>query len=154
MQPPTGTQQDKPLSPDWLKAVADGTLEITGENLIKALRNQGLVQVLGKDGTVLTKVKLTSDCHGFRLTRRGRDFLNSSTATNKSELPFNKDDLPLNIKLWISAFRRWCRNCPPGLSLAYSDEKLRVLAKDMAGSVKDDEAHQLSEMKVPWVEGS
>ena len=64
----------------------------------------------------------------------------------ESTLPVGVPDL-----MRVSAFRRWCRNCPKHVHLAYSDGQLHVLGEDTAGQVKDDEAHRLSSMKVPWV---
>jgi hypothetical protein len=132
---------------DLLQQVEDKKLEIVGKNIWNALRYRAHIEVFGHDGNVLSGVPGTDKVAGFRLTRRGKETL----ASAGTKLVFNKDDLPVNERLWVSAFRRWARNCPKKLHLAYSDGQLHVLAEDSAGQVKDDDAHRLSSMKVPWV---
>ena len=137
-----------PPPTDWLQEAASSKLEMTGVNVWKALRYRAYVQIIGVKGDVLHEVSRLSQCASFRVTQRGHDLLESS-ATGP-DLPFNKNDPPLNIRLWTSAFRRWTRNCPEGLHLAYSDGQLHVLAADKGGKVKDDDAHRIASMKVRW----
>lgn len=137
----------KPAPLELIQKVADGKLENTGTNVWKALKYRAYIQVIDHDGNVLQEVPRLDRVAGFRLTPRGKDLISGSTAT---ALPFNKDDPPLNVRLWVSAFRRWCRNCPKGLYLAHSDGQLHILAEDGTGKVKDDEIHRLASLKVPW----
>lgn len=137
----------EPVPIDWLQKAADGKLEMTGVNVWKALRHQAYIQVIGVDENVLHQVSKLDQCARFRVTQRGRDLLEGKEGP---QFPFDKNDPPLNIRLWVSAFRRWTRNCPKGLVLAYSEGQLHVLVTDSQGNVKDDPAHRLSSMKVPW----
>lgn len=136
-----------PPPTDWLQQAASGKLEMTGVNVWKALRHRAYVQIIGTDGNVLHEVSRLSQCASFRVTQRGHELLESS---NAADLPFNKNDPPMSIRLWTSAFRRWTRNCPDGLYLTYSDGQLHVLAADKEGKVKDDDAHRLASMKIRW----
>lgn len=133
---------------DFLRLVADGKAAPEPKNIWIASQHGALVQMLDKNGAVLTGELRFADVVGLQLTRRGQALLDGT----KTSLPFNKADPPLNIRLWTSAFRRWTRNCPKGLYLAYSDEQLHVLAADSEGNVKNDDAHRLSSQKVPWVD--
>jgi hypothetical protein len=132
---------------DWLQKVADGRLEMNGVNVWKALRYRAYVQVIDVKGNVMHEVSKLKECGQFRVTQRGIDLLEGN---GEAVLPFDKNDLPLNIRLWTSAFRRWTRNCPPGLFLTFTDGQLHVLAADTQGKVKDDPFHRLASMKVPW----
>jgi hypothetical protein len=134
----------KPVPIDLLQKVADGKLANTGANVWNALHYRAHIQVIGTDGYVFQSVPRLDKVAGFRLTNRGRTTL----AGAGTKLVFNKNDLPLDERLWVSAFRRLCRNCPKGLHLAYSEGQLHVLSEDSAGQVKDDDAHRLSSMKI------
>jgi len=137
-----------PVPPiDWLKRAAEGKLEMTGINVWKALRHRVYIQIIGPDSNVVHEVSRLNQCATFRVTQRGQDLLEHS---GEIDLPFNKTEPPMNIRLWTSAFRRWARNCPEGLHLTYSDGQLHVLAADMDGKVKDDDAHRLVSVKVRW----
>lgn len=132
---------------DWLKSAADGRLEMSGVNVWKALRHRAYVQIIDKDSNVLHEVSRLKDCISFRVTQRGYDLLEHS---DEIELPFNKNDPPMNIRLWTSAFRRWIRNCPDGLSLTFSEGQLHILAADTDGKTKNDDVHRVASMKVRW----
>lgn len=132
---------------EWLQKAAAGKLEPYGVNVWKALRHHAYIQVIGLDDNVMEEVTRLDHVKGFRVTRRGHDFLKE---TGSVRLPFNKDDPPLNIRLWISACRRWGRNCPAGLFLTCSDGQIHILAADTAGKVKDDPAHRIASLKWPW----
>jgi hypothetical protein len=132
---------------DLLQQIADRKLEVTGKNIWNALRYRAHIQLIGHDGDVLTGVPGTDKVASIRLTKRGEEALASAGA----KAMFNKDDLPMDVRLWVSSFRRWCRNCPKHVHLAYSDGQLHVLGEDSSGQVKDDDGHRLSSMKVPWV---
>lgn len=138
----------RPISTDLLQLVADGKLEVTGENIWKVLRHRAFVQVLDRKGEPIDGVPKLQDVSGFRLTHRGRDLISGS----KTALPFNKADPPPAVKFWTSTFKRWCRNCPKGLHLAYSDGELHILVQDASGTVKNDDRHRLVSAKIPWVE--
>jgi hypothetical protein len=131
---------------ELIQKVADRKLETTGVNVWNALKYRAYIQVIDLDGNVLQEVPRLDRVAGFRLTPRGKDLLSGSATA----LPFDKNDPPLNVRLWVSAFRRWCRNCPKGLHLTHSDGQLHVLAADGTGKVKDDEIHRLASVKVPW----
>jgi hypothetical protein len=132
---------------DWLRQAAHGKLDATGVNVWKALRHRAYIQVIGLDDNVMETVTRLDRVKGFRVTRRGHQYLNELGAVR---LPFNKNDPPRNIVLWLSTLRRLSRNFPAGLVLACSDKELRVLAKDIAGKVQDDAAHHIASVKVPW----
>lgn len=134
---------------ELLKKVDDRTLDLTGENVWKALHYRAFIQVLDKKGNVVSGSPKLKEIVGFRLTHRGKALLKNS-GPGAARLPFNRDDLPINERLWVSAFRRWCRNCPKGLQLTYSDSELHVLATDTSGKVADDDLHRIASMKVPW----
>ena len=122
---------------------------MTGENIAKAMRLRGYIQVLDAKENVLDWAAKTTDCASFRVTQRGRELIEDEKKA--VEFPFDKHDPPLSIRLWKSAFQRWIRNCPKGLFLAYSDDHLHILARDSAGIVKDDPAHRLISIKAPWI---
>ena len=137
---------------EWLKAAASGKLTLDGPTIAKALRFQGHVQVIDRLGGVLTTLPDRSErAASFRLTRRGQEMLDAD-GDGVPFLPFSKTDPPISIKLWASAFRRWCRNCPEGLRLAYSEGQLHVLAEDTKKGVANDDLHRLASAKVPWYE--
>lgn len=136
----------RPPPLDLVQKIADRKLEATGINVWKVLKHQDYIQVIDHDGNVLHEVPRLDRVAGFRLTPRGQEMI----AGSKVGLPFDKADPPMNVRLWVSAFRRWCRNCPKGLQLTHSDGQLHVLAEDAAGKVKDDDLHRLASVKVPW----
>lgn len=134
---------------EWLREADKGRLPVTGKNVWQALKLGAYIQVLDHTGGVLHEVKRLDSCAGFRVTQRGRDLIEGRDKT-KAVLPFNKEDPPLNIRLWVSAFRRWMRNCPQGLSVVESDGEMHVLAKDTEGKVENDLDHRLASVKAPW----
>lgn len=139
---------------ELLRAVRDKTLEVSTHNIGRVVQYHSLIQFLDKYGApiVYNVVPFTGDVVGYRLTRRGQQVLADSEKSEANRLPFDKADPPLNIRLWLSAFRRWLRNCPKGLHLAYSDGQLHVLTVDLDGKVANDDAHRVASLKVPWVE--
>jgi hypothetical protein len=135
---------------EWLQEAQAGRLEVTGENVWKAFRYRAYIQVLDEKEHVFETVPSLKLVKGFRVTQRGKELI--ETAKNpslKAELK-GADDPP--TKLWLSAFKRWVRNVPKGMKLAQSDGELHVLAPDAEGKIKNDEAHRLFSLKVPWVE--
>jgi hypothetical protein len=139
---------------EMLRAVRDNKLEVSTWMIGKVVQYHTLIQFIGKDGTplVYNAVPFTGDVVGYRLTRRGQQVLADSEKSEANRLPFDRADPPLNIRLWLSAFRRWLRNCPKGLHLAYSDGQLHVLTVDLDGKVANDDAHRVASLKAPWVE--
>lgn len=133
----------------WLKLVAEGRLEVSGTNVAKALRYRSFIQFLDINGGVIEKPLRLGEIAAFRVTARGQALLQE--AATPTEFPFKRSDPPQDIKLWVSAFKRWARNCPKGLVLAYSDDQIHVLAKDRTGVAKDDDAHRVASIKVPWI---
>ncbi len=136
---------------DILREVRDGKMKVTQENVWGASNFQSLIQMLDARGNVLVGRPKMEDVVSFRLTRRGQDVLKQSEQS-QGALPFDKADPPISIRLWVSAFRRWCRNAPKGLHMTYSDGQLRILVADNQGKVVDDDIHRLASMKVPWLE--
>jgi hypothetical protein len=134
---------------DWFKQIADGKVATTGVNVWKALKFRAFIQVIGKDGSVISGSPRLDQVSHFRITERGRKLLDQSKE-GAPTLPFNKADPPLAVRLWLSAFRRWCRNCPKGLQLTYANGQLHVLANDSQGKTADDDLHRLDSVKVPW----
>lgn len=132
---------------EWLKKVQQGKLEVTGENICKALRLRAYVQVIDLKQNVVSGAIGTDKVSGFRITERGRALLAKETGV---QLPINLADPPKNIKWWANALKRWARQCPKGFFVTYSNDELRVLVADNTGKVKDDEAHRLVSVRVPW----
>jgi hypothetical protein len=139
---------------ELLRGVRDQTLDVSTFTIGKVAQYHSLIQFIGKDGAplVYNAVPYTGDVVGYRLTRRGEGVLKDSERSEADRLPFDKADPPLTIRLWLSAFRRWLRNCPKGLHLAYSDGQLHILTADLDGKVANDDAHRLMSMRAPWVE--
>lgn len=138
---------------EFLRKAAEGKLSTSGSNIWKALRIPALVQVVDKHGEVIANAaREASKVAGFRLTRRGSEMLDQATKGRSvaGAMRLNRDALPQDVALWVSAFKRLCRNCPKNVRLAYSDGKLHVLGEDQSGQVKDDEAYRLVSAKVPW----
>jgi hypothetical protein len=135
---------------EWLKEAKTGRMPLTAVNVWKALRYKSYVQVLDFKGNVISHVVNLKDCCDLRITKRGFDYLEE--AKNTVTLPFNRENLPQAMQLWINTFRRWTRNCPAGVVLTFSDGELRVLVKDTSGKAKDDEKHLLAAAKISWLD--
>lgn len=136
---------------EWLKEAFDHKLAVNSVNIWKAFRHPSFIQVMNRKGetiTEITKVSQLKDVAEFRVTQRGKDFLQESETTC---LLFKKSDPPPNIRNWLSAFRRLTRNCPEGIQLTHAEGKLRILVKDTKGNVKDDDLHLVESVKVPWL---
>ena len=137
----------KPVPLDLLRQIDAGKLPLTGVNVWKVLRYRAHIQVIGLDGEPMDGVPRLDRVASFRLTPRGKALLQSTVT-----LPFYRQELPLHIAHYTSSLRRWCRNIPKGLRLAYSDGELHVVAEDLEGHVANDEAHRIASAKVPWIE--
>lgn len=140
-----------PVPPtEWLQKAADRRLEVTGENVWKAMRHRAYIQVIDTKGNVVESAPKLDKVSEFRVTERGHRLLEDSKKT--VGLPFNKNDLPQSHELWLSSLRRCFRNIPKGFKLAEKDGEIHVLVTDTDGKVENDAAHRIASLKVPWVE--
>lgn len=139
---------------ELLRAVRDRKLQVTPQSVWNAWQHRALIQIIDKAQNVVTDLRTLKmpQVDGFRLTHRGAEVLDQRERPASVTMPINKADPPMDVGLWLSAFRRWCRNIPKGLSLAHSDGQLHVLAQDSEQQVENDDFHRLASVKVPWVE--